>query len=72
MSINSIRSVNAVFVMLLIIDEYIARSGVPVPVHVDEAHIEGDHAPDFIKATVGLVIILDHLAMGAIAEGSIS
>lgn len=46
-------------------------SGVPVPVHVYEAEVEGNHAPDFVEAAVRLVVVLDHLAVSAVAERSV-
>ena len=46
-------------------------SRIPVPIHVDEAEVEADFTPDFIKASVGLVVILDHVAVSSIAERSV-
>lgn len=58
-------------VVRLLILTNIYGSGVPVPVHVDEAEVEGYHAPNFIEAAVRLVVVFDHLAVGAVAEGGI-
>ena len=46
-------------------------SRIPVPIHVDEAEVEADFTPDFVKSSVGLVMVLDHVAVSSIAEGSV-
>jgi hypothetical protein len=46
-------------------------SRIPVPIHVDEAEVEADFTPDFVETSVGLVVVLDHIAVGAIAEGGV-
>jgi hypothetical protein len=46
-------------------------SRIPVPIHVDEAEVEADLTPDFVEASVGLVVVLDQVAVGAVAEGGV-
>lgn len=47
---------------------FIDLSGVPVPIHIEEPQVEGNLPPNLIEASVGLVVVADHITVGAITE----
>lgn len=49
----------------------LVRSRVPVPIHVHKSEVESNLSPDLIEASVGLVVVLDDIPVGSIAEGRI-
>ncbi len=58
--------------MVLLIGYYVlGGSRVPVPIHVDESKEEAHFSPDLVEAPVGLVVVFDDVAVGAVAEGCI-
>lgn len=48
-----------------------AKSRIPIPIHVDETQKVNDLTPNFVEASVGLVVVLDELAVSAVAEGRV-
>ena len=49
----------------------IRLSRIPVPIHVHEAQKVDDLAPHFVESAVGLVVVLDELAVRSVAEGGV-
>ena len=47
------------------------KSGIPIPIHVEEAKEIKDLTPDFIEAAVAFMVVLDELAMSSVTEGSV-
>ena len=46
-------------------------SRVPVPIHVNETHPEGNVGPNFVETSVGRVVVPDHFPMSPITKWSV-